>query len=176
MKVPVLETERLILREYRLADFPAHDSCWADPRTTRFFNDFTYDREMVWLRFQRNWGQWAMFGHGWWALEAKDSGAYAGSVGLFEARREMELPYRDLPEAGWFIAPDRHGQGLASEALTAALAWADARIEAPESWCMIAPQNVISQKTAAKMGYARADDAQYRGQPVFTYRRPRGAP
>jgi RimJ/RimL family protein N-acetyltransferase len=172
--IPALETERLILREFRLTDFAFHNAIWADPRTTRYFGTYTHDEEMCWLRFQRNFGQWQMFGHGNWGVEDKASGRYIGVVGFFNARRAIDVAYRDAPEAGWGIDPDFHGRGLASEALTAALAWADAHIDVPQTWCMIAPQNLISQKTAARFGYRPAADAHYKGDSVLTFLRPRG--
>jgi RimJ/RimL family protein N-acetyltransferase len=174
--IPILETERLILRDYRLEDFPSHAAIWADPRTTRDFRDAfkAFDEELCWLRFLRSFGQWQLFGYGWWGLEEKTSGHYIGSVGFFHAKRAMDIPYRDLPEAGWLIAPDLHGKGLATEAMRAALAWADANIPAPESWCMIGPKNIPSQKVADRFGYRRAADAQYNGEDVLTYLRPRG--
>ena len=133
------------------------------------------NEEDVWLRFLRNFGQWHLFGYGYWGVEDKASGRYIGVVGFFNARRAMDIPYRDAPETGWVIAPDFHGRGLASEALKAAMAWGDLHIEAPESWCMIAPDNVISQKAAVRAGYRRASDTQYKGEAVLTFRRPRGA-
>jgi RimJ/RimL family protein N-acetyltransferase len=174
MKAPVLETERLILREYRLEDFPAHAAIWADPRTTRHFGSYAYDEELCWLRFLRNFGQWQMFGYGNWGIEDKQSRHYIGVVGFFQARRAIEIPYRESPETGWVIAPDFQGCGLASEALKAAMAWGDAHIDAPESWCMIAPQNTISQKTAERIGYRRAMDCRYKGEPIMTFLRPCG--
>lgn len=86
----------------------------------------------------------------------------------------MDIPYRDAPEAGWLIAPDLHRRGLATEAMQAALAWADANIGAPESWCMIGPKNIASQKIAERFGYRRAADAQYKGEEVLTFLRPHG--
>ena len=170
---PRLETPRLILREFRLDDFPAHAAIWAHPRTTRDFNGYAYDEETCWLRFQRNWGQWALYGYGYWGVEEKHSGAYIGALGFFNAKRALDVPYRDLPEAGWVIAPDRHGLGLASEALAAAFAWGDANIQAAQTWAMINPSNDISQRIAAKFGYTRAMDSEYKGKPVWTYLRSR---
>jgi RimJ/RimL family protein N-acetyltransferase len=175
MNVPVLQTERLILREYRLTDFPAHAALWAHPRTTRDFGVYQYSEEDCWLRFTRNWGQWTLFGYGLWALEHKETCRYAGAVGFLQARRAITVPYREAPEAAWMVAPDLHSQGLAREAVTAALAWADAHIEAPQSWCMINPQNEISQKVAVHFGYVRAEDATYKDKPMLTFVRPRGA-
>jgi RimJ/RimL family protein N-acetyltransferase len=174
MNVPVLQTERLILREYRLADFPTHAAIWAHPRTTRDFGGYTFDEESCWLRFMRNWGQWELFGYGLWALEHKENARYAGAVGFIQARRAIDVPYRDAPEAAWMVAPELHGQGLAREAMAAAMEWADAHVEAPQSWCMINPENEISQKVAARFGYVRAQDASYKDKPMLTFLRPRG--
>ena len=174
MTIPVLETERLFLRAPRLADFPHHAAMWAHPRTTRDFDGYAHDEELCWLRFQRSLGQWHLFGFGLWSLEEKASGRYLGSVGFFCSKRAIEVPYRDAPEAGWVVVPDRHGEGLAREALGAACAWADANINAPEIWCMINPANAASKKIADIFGFHRASDAQYKGKPVETYLRPRG--
>lgn len=172
--IPVLETPRLVLREYRLEDFPAHAAIWAHPRTTRDFGAYTYEEEMCWLRFMRNWGQWAMFGYGLWGLEHKESSRYVGAVGFIQARRAIDVPYRDQPEAAWLVAPDLHGQGLASEAVAAALAWMDANPASPQTWCMINPENVISQKVAARFGYRTAQTGEYKGKPMLTFLRQRG--
>lgn len=174
MSVPVLETPRLVLREYRLSDYPRHSAIWAHPRTTRDFGFYQYSEEDCWLRFQRNWGQWAMFGRGLWALEHRQTGAYAGAVGFIDAHRAIDLPYRDLPEAAWLIAPDLHRQGYVSEALAVVFAWADAHMDADRSWAMINPQNEASQRVAARFGFTRAQDGDYKGHPVWTYLRPRG--
>jgi RimJ/RimL family protein N-acetyltransferase len=116
-----------------------------------------------------------MFGYGMWAIEDKQSHSYVGAVGFIQARRTLDVPYRDAPEAGWAIVPDRHGQGVAREALKAAFTWADREIEAQQTWCMINPPNEISRKVAARFGFRRAQDSSYRGKPVQTWLRARGA-
>jgi len=170
-----LETERLRLRGYQISDFPDHAAIWAHPRTTRDFDGYDYDEETCWMRFQRNVGQWQMYGYGMWAIEDKASRRFIGAAGFIQAKRAIDVPYRDAPEAGWVIAPDRHGQGLAREALVAAFAWADRAIEAPQTWCMINPPNEISRKVAARFGFRRGQDSTYHGKPMHTYLRARGA-
>jgi RimJ/RimL family protein N-acetyltransferase len=172
---PRLETERLILREYRLEDFPAHAAIWAHPRTTRDFGGYGYEEEMCWLRFLRNFGQWSVFGYGLWGVEQKEDNRYIGAIGFMQAKRAIDVPYRDSPEAAWVISPDLHGQGLAGEGVVVALAWADMHIPAPQTWCMINLENAISQKVAARFGYARALDVTYKGKPMQTYLRSRPA-
>jgi RimJ/RimL family protein N-acetyltransferase len=175
MTIPVLQTERLILREYRLGDFPAHAAIWADPRTTRDFDGYVYQEDQCWQRFLANFGLWRMFGYGLWGIEEKESGRYIGVMEFLQAKRAIDVPYREAPEAAWLIAPDRHQRGLAREGLTAVFAWADAHIAAPETWCMINPANIVSQKVAARFGYRRAQDSRYQEKPMQTYLRSRGA-
>ncbi len=171
--VPVLETERLRLRGHRLEDFPANAAMWSDARTLRHVGFAQRSEEELWTRFLRNQGQWQLMGSGMWALEDKASGAYAGSVGFIYGKRTMDIPYRDEPEMGWAIAPDFHGQGLAREAVAKILAWGDAHIEAPQSWCMILPANLVSCKVAVRAGFREAGRAQYKDLEMLTFLRPR---
>ena len=174
MRVPVLETEHLILRAPRLEDYPAHAVIWSDPRTRRYFSDVPFSEEDNWLRFQRSFGHWVLFGYGFWAIEDREGGTYLGGMGFLHARRDIAIPYRDLPEAAWVLAPDFHRRGLAREAMHAVMIWADRNINASESWCMIDPGNVPSERLAIGLGYRPADSIVYKGRPMQTYLRSRG--
>jgi RimJ/RimL family protein N-acetyltransferase len=174
LNIPLLESARLQLRAARLEDFPAHAAMWADPRTRVYFQNYPYSEEDCWMRFQRNLGQWHLFGYGFWAIIDKASNRYAGSIGFFQAKRAIDVPFGDQPEAGWAVAPDFHRRGYAREALAAALTWADVHIEADSSWCLINPDNLPSRKVAEGAGYREAQKADYKGVPVMTFLRPRG--
>ena len=60
---------------------------------------------------------------------------------------------RGVPEAGWALATWAQGNGYATEALAAALAWLDAQQRFERSVCLIAPTNVASIRVAEKAGY-----------------------
>jgi RimJ/RimL family protein N-acetyltransferase len=170
---PMLETERLRLRGHTLEDFPAHAAMWSDARTLRHVGFAQRSEEELWTRFLRNEGQWDLTGTGMWALEEKAGGAYAGTVGFIYAKRMIDVPYRDAPEVGWVIAPDFHDRGFAREAVAEILAWGDAHLEAPQSWCMIQPANLVSCKVAARAGFHEAGRAQYKDVEMLTFLRPR---
>jgi RimJ/RimL family protein N-acetyltransferase len=51
--VPVVETERLILRGHTLDDFPAFAAMWADPAVTRFIGGAPLSQEESWGKFLR---------------------------------------------------------------------------------------------------------------------------
>ena len=152
MTVPVLETERLILRGHELGDFPAYAAMWADPVFMRHMGPPRSEEES-WGRFLRNEGMWSLVGYGLWAVEEKASGVFVGGCGFMQNRRALPIDCADLPEVGWTFVTAAHGKGFGSEASRAAIAWADKRPDMPRTWCLIAESNHVSQRLAARMGY-----------------------
>lgn len=91
---------------------------------------------------------------------------------MLDYRREMS-PTFDAPELGWGVAPAFQGQGLAFEALQAALAWTDAYRLEPRTVCMISPDNAPSVKLAERVGYRPYAEADYKDSRVTLFERPR---
>jgi RimJ/RimL family protein N-acetyltransferase len=151
--VPVLETERTILRAHRLDDFDAYVAMWADPAVTRFIGGKPRTREESWMRFLRHAGLWSLLGYGFWAIEEKASGRFVGEAGFHDLKRDIEPSIEGVPEAGWALAPEAHGRGLASEVVQRALAWGDVTFSPARTVCIIDPENTASLNVAAKCGY-----------------------
>ena len=170
MPVPVIETPRLLLRPHCPADLPDCAVMWADPVVTRFTSGRAFNREEVWARLLRYAGHWLWLDYGFWAMQDKATGAFAGELGFAEVERDMN-PKFDVPEAGWVLAPQFHGRGYGSEALAAVLAWADARM--PATTCMIHPENAPSLRLAAKFGYREQGRTLYKAQTTVVLRRDR---
>jgi RimJ/RimL family protein N-acetyltransferase len=156
MTVPtdVIQTLRLALTPPVLADFDDYAGLWADPAVLRHMGGVPFSRSRAWARFQRQAGGWALRGFGTWVARERTSGRFVGEVGFQDFKRDITPALGPEPEAGWILAPWAHGQGLASEAMTAAHAWGDARFSGPRTVCMIDPDNAPSLRLAAKMGYA----------------------
>ena len=72
-------------------------------------------------------GLWPVLGYGYWAVEETASGRFVGDVGFADFHRVLEPSIRGVPEMGWVLAPEVHGNRYASEAVTAALHWLDAQ-------------------------------------------------
>jgi RimJ/RimL family protein N-acetyltransferase len=170
---PVLETQHLCLRRHRLEDFPACRDMWADPRVTHFIGGRPLTREEAWLKFQRNTGHWPLLGFGFWVIEEKSSGNFAGEAGVSHFFRETQPPVENLREAGWIISPAMQGRGYATEAVNAVLAWTDARLSDPHTICLIHPENLPSLRVAAKCGFRTWFHATYQGEPCILFRRTR---
>lgn len=151
--VPVIETARTILRAHRLDDFDAYVAMWADPAVTRFIGGKPRTREESWMRFLRHAGLWSLLGYGFWAIEEKATGRFIGEAGFHDLKRAIEPSIEGVPEAGWALAPEAQGRGLASEVVQRALAWGDVTFSPARTVCIIDPENTASLNVAAKCGY-----------------------
>jgi len=150
--IPVIETERLRLRPHRADDFQDMQALWGDPRTVRFIGGQPLDDQAVWFRMLRYAGLWPLLGYGYWAVEDRQGGAYLGDAGLANFRRGLAF-LNGMPEIGWVLSPVAAGRGLATEAVARITAWADKKLGAPVTRCIIDPANAPSLRVAEKAGY-----------------------
>ncbi|WP_370308226.1 GNAT family N-acetyltransferase [Sphingobium abikonense] len=168
---PTLKTARLCLRPHTVADYADCRALWADAGVVRHIGGVPQDAQAVWFRLLRYAGMWSMLGYGMWAIEDGETGAFLGEAGLLSAARG--LPELDgVPEAGWVLTPQAWGRGIALEAMTAALTWADAHVDAPSVRCIIHPDNAASIKVAEKLGFAPLVDTHLAGTPTRVFDRP----
>ena len=170
LDIPILETERLRLRAQRLEDFSACAVMWADDRVTRHTTGRALSEEETWSRFLRGLGHWALLGFGYWAVEEKSTGEYVGEMGFTDLKRDIQPSVRGLPEMGWILSPRIHGRGYATEAVSAALAWAKPRFGTTRAVCIISPENIASIRVAEKCGFQEFARTIYRGDPVILFR------
>ncbi|SMB99642.1 GCN5-related N-acetyltransferase [Hymenobacter roseosalivarius DSM 11622] len=144
-----------------------------DPVFYRFLGNKSFSHEDVWRRLLSQLGHWAMLGYGSWAIEEKATGHYLGSVGFFDFQRDLTPSLSGTPEAGWVLTPRVHGRGYASQALQAALDWADAHLRAERITCLIDPDNVASLRLAGKFGFQEFARTTYQEGPIVLLERPR---
>jgi RimJ/RimL family protein N-acetyltransferase len=169
VEVPVLETERLTLRGHRVRDFENCAAMWADPNVSRYIRAIPFSQEESWSRLLRYIGHWATLGFGYWVVEEKATGRFAGEVGFADYKRELKPPLDGVPEIGWVLASHAHGRGYATEAVRAAVAWGDAHFTAARTACIIAPENLASIRVAEKCGYRQSHHATYKNEPTTVF-------
>lgn len=172
-RAPAVDTPRLRLRAHRPDDLDPSLAIWSDAGVTRYIGGRSFTREEVWARLLRYSGMWAFMGYGSWAIEEKSSGRMIGDVGFMEARRAISPSFEGEPEIGWALSPDVHGRGYATEAVNAALAWADARIAAPTLVCIVSPENGPSLRIAEKTGFRQRLRTTYHFSPIIVFERRR---
>jgi RimJ/RimL family protein N-acetyltransferase len=171
VQIPVLDTDRLRLRGHRIEDFPGCAAMWADAGVTRFIGGKPSTAEEAWARLLRYVGHWALLGFGFWAVEDKATGLFAGELGFADFKRDLEPSIDGQPELGWALAPRFWGQGYATEAVRAALAWGDARFGATRTVCIIDPDHTASLRVADKCGYRERARTTYKGSPTILFER-----
>lgn len=169
---PRLETERLILRDFRRDDLDALAATLGDVAVVRHLTGEPISREDSLRRLFMAVGQWPVTGMGMWAVERKSDAKLVGHVGFFDMEREMVPSLAGLPEMGWIFDASVHGQGIAREACEAALGWLDATHGPIEVPAIISVDNIPSLKLAEKLGFVREADGTYKGEPIAVVRRP----
>jgi RimJ/RimL family protein N-acetyltransferase len=168
-RVPVLETDRLVLRGHRVGDFDDCLALWTNPEVTRFIGGKPSTQEEVWSRLVRYVGHWALLGFGYWVATEKESGRFMGEIGFADFRRVIEPSLDGVPEIGWVIAPHGHGKGYATEAARAVVAWGDGHFGPVRTACIIAPENGPSIRVAEKCGYREFQRTTYKGNPTIMF-------
>jgi len=167
-----IETERLVLRGHASEDFEPLAEMWADPEVVKFIGAGVSNRQGSWMRLLRYRGLWPVLGYGYWAVEEKSSGRFMGELGFADFHREIEPSIVGIPEAGWVFAAWAHGQGFATEALRAGLAWLDQ--DHRRSVCLVAPENGRSIRVAEKCGFVLAQSMRFKDEEPLLMARKRG--
>jgi ribosomal-protein-alanine N-acetyltransferase len=154
-------TERLHLRPPLPEDAASYRSLVSHPTIGEWLrppplDPFEPSDGDLWLKDDRR--HWEEFDFGPWVVLEQGSGAYVGRAGL----QWTEVEGRPAIELLWAIAPDRHGEGFATEAAAAAIELARERgIE--EVIAMVLPANAASLRVAEKAGLAAVGRTEHAG-------------
>jgi RimJ/RimL family protein N-acetyltransferase len=149
---PVIETERLKLRQWCGDDVAANTAMLSDPGTARYI---TVDGKPIttelagWRNAAVMAGHWALHGVGMFVVEEKSTGKYVGRVGPWFP------PGWPGFEVGWGIAREFRGMGYASEAARASIDWSFATFELDQIMHVIDCENTLSQAVARRLGAER---------------------
>jgi RimJ/RimL family protein N-acetyltransferase len=171
-EAPRIETDRLILRQWRGDDFRPYHAILRQPEVHRHFGPNQMSAEECWRRLAASAGMWQFNGFGTWAVEAKADGKLVGNAGIFTAWRDLEPEFGEEPEMGWIFATETHGRGMASEACRAVIDWAEANLDPTPFWAIIAPANEASIRLAERLGFERLHETLYHGDPTLVLKRP----
>jgi RimJ/RimL family protein N-acetyltransferase len=158
-----ITTSRLLLREYRAAEFESFAREFADP-LSRTHMPGLVDRRTAWRVFAASMGTWMLNGAGWWAVELLATGELVGTVGAFfrETALDGKLPV-DL-ELGWIVFRPFWRRGIATEAAAAARTFGFERLDAPRVIAHISPGNVASIRVAERLGMRHEVDVDFYGE------------
>ncbi len=104
------------------------------------------DRARAWRHMAALVGHWTLRGYGIWAVEEKGSQEFVGSIGLWFPEGWPEL------ELGYWLVPEAHGKGYATEAGMKSRDYAFDQLGAKTLVSYIDPTNEPSKKVAERLG------------------------
>ncbi len=162
----MIETLRLRLRPHQVADFNGYLPLWTLPEPAGMHAPMQLTVEEVWARLLRFVGHWSHFGYGLFLVEDRSSGEIVGEVGVAHFMRNLGPAFDDAPEAAWRVLVTRRGSGIATEAMTAALAWFDRTIRCDRTVCLIHIANERSLRVASRLGFRPFGQCEFKGLPA----------
>jgi len=194
----ILQTPRLLLREFLPEDADALARVLSDPETMRYYPD-PYDRAGVEQWIVRNRERYKNDGVGLWAMILKPTpcgadtpfGSAQGKLvrvpaaPSLPARTRVSAPHYELIgdcgiirqevesdhlyEIGYHLRRDYWHQGLATEAAIACRDWAFQHLKADRLISLIRPENLPSRRVAERNGMTIWKEVNWRGLPHYVY-------
>jgi len=160
----VIQTPRILLRDWREGDREAFAAMNADARVMEFMparltraeSDALADR--IEAHFREH-------GFGLFAAELRVSGAFIGYIGLSVPR--FEANFMPCVEIGWRLAAEYWGRGLATEGARAVLRYGFETLGLEEIVSFTVPANRASRRVMEKIGmrHCAEDDFDHPGLP-----------
>lgn len=164
--IPILETERLILRVPTTEDWSEYSELMMSDRSVFMGGPFSLDA--AWGLFCHDVAQWTLMGHGALMIEERQSGLCLGQVGINYG------PLFPEHELGWLVYRHAEGKGYAYEAALALRHWAFHEMKLETLVSYVDQPNTRSCALAERLG-ARLDTEAVRQDPTdLVYRHPKG--
>lgn len=160
----ILETPRLLLRQFEPEDADALALVLSDPETMRYY-PAPCDRVGVEQWIERNRQRYVQHGAGLWAMVLKASGEMIGDCDIIRQEVEGEFLY----EIGYHLRRDLWGQGLATEAAIACREWGFKHLGVNRLISLIRPENVPSRRVAERNGMTIWKEVDWRGLRHYVY-------
>jgi ribosomal-protein-alanine N-acetyltransferase len=160
----ILETARLILRDFVPEDAEALAQILSDPETMRHY-PAPLNRTQVDEWIERNRRRYQENGVGLWAMVLKATGEMIGDCGIIRQQVDGESLY----EIGYHLRRDLWGRGLATEAAIACREWGFANLPANRLISLIRPENLRSCRVAERNGMIIWKEVQWRGLRHYVY-------
>ena len=151
---PMLVTECLELWRPQPSDRALREAMMQPAAVRQYLGAMEPTSSDVFARLLRNAGSWSLYGYGTFMVRQRGQAPIIGNCGVFRSWRGLGADFDDQPEAGWILAESQFGQGVAREAMDAALAWFDREHGGQKVVAMISPDNAPSISLAAKLGFA----------------------
>ena len=150
-KFPVIETDRLILREINRDDAEDIFKYLSDQNVMKYYGLEPFKsideamEEIGWYQSTFDEGSGVR-----WGITLKGHGKVIGSCGLLN-----KVPQHYRSEIGFELSKDHWGKGIANEALAAVIHYGFEQLNLQRIQALIEPPNLSSQKLVEKNGFIK---------------------
>ena len=145
----VLETPRLLLRNWQESDLEFFTKMNANPEVMRYFPD-PYSRERTKRLFEAIQLEFADFNYGLYATEEKATGLFMGYIGFHRAR--FAADFCPCVEIGWRLGSAFWNKGFATEGASACLEHGFNNLKFNKVYSFTATKNLPSERVMQKIG------------------------
>ena len=161
-----LETERLLLRQFREEDWRDLHPYYSDQVATQYTIGRPFTEGETWRILCTMIGHWQLRGYGPYALECRETKQVLGTVGFWYPN---DWP---SPEIKWALAPSHWGKGYASEAARAVQAAGLEFLPDIRLISLIHSDNQASINLAIALGAKLEKQVRFRDADFLLYRHP----
>jgi len=158
-----LESERLVLRQWRASDIDWFAELYADPVPSAHVGG-PRTLAQAWRQMAAFAGIWSLRGFGKFVLETKADKRGIGHCGLWHPADFPEI------ELGWGLLATEHGKGYATEAAQRVKAHAFEDRDLPTLVSFVAPDNLPSRRVAERLGGKAEPTREILGKQAIVYR------
>lgn len=161
-----LETERLILRQFKEEDWKDLHAYYSDEVATRFTVGKAFTEGETWRAMCSMIGHWQIRGYGPYAVEEKATANVIGNIGFWYP---IDFPN---PEILWGLAAEFHGKGYATEAVKTIQVAAKQYLPDIDFVSFIHQDNTASIKLAGRVEAVFEKEIEMKGIMVNVYKHP----
>lgn len=147
---PILQTNRLQLRQIKAGDLAKIHQGLSDKRVTKFYGVHFNTHEET--EGQMEWYEslWLHKTGLWWAVCGRETGEFLGACGFNYYKAELKQA-----EVGYWLLPEHWGNGYAIEALKAAMDFVVSHTDVLRIEAFVEKGNGSSGKLLKKFGFVR---------------------
>lgn len=162
--MPIAATSRFILRQLEPSDAAFVLEIVNSPGWLKFIGDRgVRDLEGAEKYIQRNINNYQALGFGLYAIEMNDTREVAGMCGL------LKRDYLPAADIGYALLPQFEGKGLAVEAGSAMLQFAQESLQMETLFAIVTPNNNRSISLLEKLDFKFNREIIENGEPLLVY-------
>lgn len=143
----VIETQRLIIREYTIEDRTALHQLLSDPVTMSFWPE-PFNREQTDSWINRSLHAYETYGFGRWGITLKENGVLIGDAGIMLSEMDGKREY----DLGYIVFAPFWSKGYAFEAAQACLHFGMNRLGINRMCANMPHDHHASRRVAEKLG------------------------